>query len=150
MFGWAAGEVVKIVILCDKLIKAYSDGPRGAKAHFEHVQSQVQSCKKILSSVKDELVDQDTRVYIGLSDIKNTLVRCQDLFEGATAVYKKEDHERTVLQRVAGAVVYVWEGATELNQLSTRLGSHIYTMGVYLQVLQMQGKSPESLTSDTN
>lgn len=135
MFGWAAIEVVKIIKVCDNLIKAYSNGPRGARAHFENLQGQVQSCKKILCELKDELENQDTKVYIRLNDIKTTLEQCEILFNGAAAVYSKPERERTVLGKAGAAIAYTWDGQDELRHLSRKLDSHETSIMLYLQLL---------------
>lgn len=135
MFGWAAIEVVAIIRVCDKLIKADSNGPGGAQRHFEYVQGQVVSCKKTLCELTDELESQDTRVYIRLTDIKRTLERCEALFNGAAAVYWKEEEDRTVKGKFVAAVSYVWDGQAELDHLSRVLEGHMTYVVVYLQLL---------------
>ncbi|KAL5324709.1 hypothetical protein ACEPPN_009257 [Leptodophora sp. 'Broadleaf-Isolate-01'] len=135
MYGWAATEVITIIRICDKLIKAYSNGPGGAQRHFEHVQGQVQSCKKTLCELTEELESQDTKVYIRLKDIKSTLERCEALFNGAAAVYWKEEKDRKTRERLSAAIAYTWDGQAELDHLSRELEGHMTYVVVYLQLL---------------
>lgn len=134
MFGWAALEVFKVIRACNHFMIAYNDGPDGAKAHFSHLQEQMENCKGVLEEITEELKSQDKKIYIGLQSLTATLKECASLFESAGVYFAKK--EATIVRKAVGAAKYMWSGQDDLNRISKNLEGHIKYIGVFLQLVQ--------------
>jgi hypothetical protein len=136
LFGWAATEVVKVIKICDEFIKAYSNGPSGAAKDIEQLYAIVRNFKAILEDLKDELNDQDTKVYIEWDAINNTFTRCRAIFK-KYGLYFKPTEQRGTPQRLLSTAQYLWDGKDTVQDVCRSLEGHSKYVMMYLQLLTM-------------
>jgi hypothetical protein len=137
MFGWSAQDVIVLIQTCSKFIEIYRNGPGGASTHLHSFALQVQNCQAILTSIHEELEQQDREFFYSKfrrDSLKDTLEECEKVF--IKSEFLKPEQEQKKLSKAAAAVRWLWCDEEKVQKLSEILKGHINYIGVFLQLLQ--------------
>jgi hypothetical protein len=135
MYGWAASEIVTLIARCERFRRVYRNRGREAAEHFQALDTQVYSFKCILEQLKDDLNDQDSKLYGGLPSIQRTIEGCEEFLD-KHPVWFRPASQRAARNIFTGAVRYLHNAREEANMLGTRLESDTRRIHIWLAVLE--------------
>lgn len=142
MFGWSAQDVLALIQTCGRFIEAYRNGPGGASTHLASFALQVQSCQKILTSIHEELQEQDREFFYSKfqrDSLKDTLEQCEKVF--IKSEFLKPAEEQKILSKAGAAAKWLYCDEAKVLKLSKILEGHINYVAVFLQLLQRFDKT---------
>lgn len=137
LFGWSAQDVIVLIQTCSKFIEIYRNGPGGASTHLHSFALQVQNCQAILTSIHEELEQQDREFFYSKfrrDSLKDTLEQCKKVF--VKSEFLKPEQEQKKWSKAAASAQWLWCDEEKVQKLSKILEGHINYIQVFLQLLQ--------------
>jgi hypothetical protein len=129
MFGWSGQDVVTLIQICDRFIKAYGDGPEGASTDLKVFKQQVELCRTILNFIQEKLQKPEREffelfeLFLKPDSLMDTLDQCDKISNENELL--KEKGEQKMRSKVTATVKYLWSDGSQVQKLSENLKRHV-------------------------